>query len=75
MVLIYFLIRKFGIILYCKVILDDDLNILVNLFILNFILIVLIFFVLVNILYIFKDLVFVKKESIVFMYINGVSKK
>lgn len=72
---IHSLIRKPGIISYCKVILDDDLNTLVNLPILNSILIVLISSVLANILYTLKDSASVKKESIVFMYTNGASKK
>lgn len=67
--------EKPGIISYCKVILDDDLNTPVNLPILNSILIVLISSVLANILYTLKDSASVKKESIVFMYTNGASKK
>lgn len=72
---IHSLIRKPGIISYCKVILDDDLNTPVNLPILNSILIVLISSVLANILYTLKDSASVKKKSIVFMYTNGASKK
>lgn len=72
---IHSLIRKPGIISYCKVILDDDLNTSVNLPILNSILIVLISSVLANILYTLKDSASVKKKNIVFMYTNGASKK
>lgn len=72
---IHSLIRKPGIISYCKVILDDDLNTPVNLPILNSILIVLISSVLANILYTLKDSASVKKKNIVFMYTNGASKK
>lgn len=75
---IHSLIRKPGIISYCRVILDDDLNTLVNLPILNSILIVLISSVLANILYTLKDSASVKKKKkkgIVFMNTNGASKK